>query len=413
MDVKAISELPELKYLLSAQAVRAAAERMFIHAQAGHTHFRLHLEKLDSTCDYVIGVIREHYPDLKIPFHSRKVHLNAGGFQRTDKLRKALLQQNPQISELEIAKTQIELVVVSVLLDAGAGARWYYFDEVHQREYSRSEGLAVASFEMFMKGGFSSDPQNPLQVDQARLQQITEKQLEHYFQVTELNPMQGLKGRTLLLNQLGQHMSRHPEIYTRQRLGDSLDQFLQARDQVLATEVLQFVLKYWGEIWPERIRLFGVDLGDTWIYPPFKGQEPLAEYVPFHKLSQWLTYSLLVPMMEAGIRVQAVEQLTGLPEYRNGGLLLDLGILEFRNSSDALKKYRADSELIIEWRALTVALLDRIGEGVRKKLGLTEEEFPLAKVLEGGTWAAGRKIAKSLREGGVPPLNIESDGTVF
>ena len=63
--------------------------------------------------------------------------------------------------------------------------------------------------------------------------------------------------------------------------------------------------------------------------------------------------------------------------------------------------------------ALTVASLDLIGNAIRKKLKMTSEELPLAKVLEGGTWHAGRKIAKEKRPGGEPPLNIVSDGTVF
>jgi len=37
----------------------------------------------------------------------------------------------------------------------------------------------------------------------------------------------------------------------------------------------------------------------------------------------------------------------------------------------------------------------------------------LARVLEGGTWAAGRRIARERRPDGAPPLAIESDGTVF
>jgi len=62
---------------------------------------------------------------------------------------------------------------------------------------------------------------------------------------------------------------------------------------------------------------------------------------------------------------------------------------------------------------LTVALLDRIAEPIRAKLGFKAEDFPLAKALEGGTWATGRRLAKDRRPGGPPPLTIISDGTVF
>ena len=62
---------------------------------------------------------------------------------------------------------------------------------------------------------------------------------------------------------------------------------------------------------------------------------------------------------------------------------------------------------------LEQAVLDLLAERVRTKLGKTAAELPLACILEGGTWAAGREIAAELREGGAPPLKIDSDGTVF
>lgn len=76
------------------------------------------------------------------------------------------------------------------------------------------------------------------------------------------------------------------------------------------------------------------------------------------------------------------------------------------------RTWKAGDEFIVEWRALTVALLDELAPRVRKILDRTDEELPLACVLEGGTWAAGRVLAQRLRDGS-PPLLIESDGTVF
>ncbi len=410
----------ELNFLLSPEAVRRAAHHMLDYAKSGKTHFKVNFEKIPEVSEYVLSVMRENYPTLEIPFHSRKNHINAGGIHRTERLTKALREQNSTITPLEIAKVQFELVVVSVLLDAGAGARWFYFDERHQREYSRSEGLAVASFEMFMKGGFSSDLAHPLQVDAQGLLNLTQQSLEHHFQVSAKNPIEGIEGRTQLLKTLGKILSRESSIYPHQRLGDCLDYILktagvlpEGEKTLPAKTVLQFVLRNWGEIWPSRLKLHGQNLGDVWLYAPFKNQDSLSEYVAFHKLSQWMTYSLLVPIMEAGIKVDGVETMTGLPEYRNGGLLLDFGVLEFKNKEDENKSYQPSDAAIIEWRALTVALLDLVGEVIQKKLNLSATELPLAKVLEGGTWAAGRKIAKSKREGGVPPLNIVSDGTVF
>jgi hypothetical protein len=96
-----------------------------------------------------------------------------------------------------------------------------------------------------------------------------------------------------------------------------------------------------------------------------------------------MTYSLCEPLADAGFEITEVEKLTGLAEYRNGGLLLDLGLIALRDPKLQEKKHRPDSELIIEWRGLTIALLDRIGESVQRKLQKSPSEFPLAKVLEG------------------------------
>jgi Protein of unknown function (DUF1688) len=139
--------------------------------------------------------------------------------------------------------------------------------------------------------------------------------------------------------------------------------------------------------------------------------------MPFHKLTQWLTYSLLEPLEDAGLTVTGLDALTGLPEYRNGGLLLDMGLLLPKEPSFFTRTLQVDEPAVVEWRAATVIALDRIAEAVRAELGVSATAFPLARVLEGGTWAAGRRIAAEKRgtgtSSGGPPVTIASDGTVF
>ncbi|MFL5813849.1 MAG: DUF1688 family protein [Bdellovibrionia bacterium] len=396
----------DIDYLLSPQAVRERSQMVFDLATKGQTHFKVNHDRLDTVADYVLEVIRENYPDLRIPFHSRNNHLNAGKIDRLGRLEKMLSGK----AKTEIAKSKIDLIVVSVLLDAGAGDRWTYQESGQppgaNKIYSRSEGLAVASFHMFQAGGFSSDKSSPLQADIQGLKNIMPFDLERYFQVKKENPLAGVEGRVYLLNALAIAMEKQPAIFKNGRIGDLLDHLTEKHGNKLkAAHVLDFVLRTLGEIWPSRLRLRQQNLGDVWSYK--------NTLIPFHKLSQWLSYSLLVPMMEAGIEITDVHELTGLPEYRNGGLLLDLGFLELKNPELLTKKHEPHSDVIVEWRALTVTSLDLIGDAVRKKLGLMQDELPLAKVLEGGTWHAGRKIAKEKRPGGEPPLNIVSDGTVF
>ena len=216
-----------------------------------------------------------------------------------------------------------------------------------------------------------------------------------------------------LLQTLGKTMQENPQIFFNQRPSDLLDLFLEKNNTVSATKVLDAILKYLGPIWPSRLTLEGVSLGDTWSHPALGPQDSYESLVPFHKLSQWLTYSILDACIVAGISVTNVEKLTGLPEYRNGGLFLDLELITVKDKTFLTKGITADEPFTIEWRAMTVILLDELAQRLQKKLKKSPSEFPLAKVLEGGSWWAGRIIAANKRVGGTPPLNIISDGTVF
>lgn len=398
----------QISYLLSPKAIRERAEKIMALTQAGQGHFEYHPEKMAGTVDYVLSVIRKNYPDLKIPFHSRWGHFRAGAIDRAKKFR---AQLDPT-DKMERARAQLDLVITSVLLDAGAGAQWSYQEEDSKKSFSRSEGLGVASYYMFISGVMSSDRYS-LKADADGLKSVTTDDLKKYFQVTDANPLVGVEGRVQLLNNLGRAME-NKKIFREGRPGNIID-FLEEKcgNTIPATEILNAVLEGLGVIWPGRLSAGETNLGDMWIHPKLGTPGSFESLVPIHKLSQWMTYSLIEPIEEAGFKVTDVEGLTGLAEYRNGGLMIDAGLLTLKNPDDMQAPQAPDSELIIEWRALTVWLLDRIGADVQKALGKSAQEFPLAKVLEGGTWWAGRFLAAEKRTGGNPPLNIQSDGTVF
>ena len=108
-----------------------------------------------------------------------------------------------------------------------------------------------------------------------------------------------------------------------------------------------------------------------------------------------------------------MDGLTALPEYRNGGLLVDLGVIRSRAAIDPMVRHEVSSELVVEWRALTVALMDPLVALVGTRLGL-DSTFSMPQMLQGGTWSAGREIAQSLRPpDGPSPIPIAADGTVF
>ena len=102
------------------------------------------------------------------------------------------------------------------------------------------------------------------------------------------------------------------------------------------------------------------------------------------------------PIEGAGLRVVDLDELTGLPEYRNSGLLVDAGALRPKQAALLTQTFAPGDEAIVEWRALTVALLARIGQHVRLHLGMDAAHLPLVKVLEAGTWFAGRVLASEV-----------------
>lgn len=394
-----------LDFLLSPAAVRHSAEQILELTRNGQTHFEYHPEEFTPVVNYVLDVIHSNYPDLEIPFHSRWGHFRVGNVDRV----RILENRMATFDALDKARTKFDLVITSVLLDAGAGPVWQYKEQFSAKSFARSEGLGVASYHLFLEGHLSDDPAHPLRATAQGLQNLSLETLAQAFQVSEANPLVGLEGRWALLRNLGRTISEKPGLFPGARPGGLVD-YLHTRygRKITGPQLLRAVLDGLGEIWPGRLKVDGVNLGDIWSYSKIPGG-----LAAFHKLSQWMTYSLIEPLLQAGFEIMDIDQLTGLAEYRNGGLLLDRGLISLKDKTLSQKNHRPDSELIIEWRALTVSLLDRIGAEVQRKLNRSSAEFPLAKVLEGGTWWAGRRAAQALRADSSPPLKIESDGTVF
>ncbi len=379
----------DIAWLRTPAAIRERAEQMLRYVEDGRSAwFALDPNGLEAAVQATLEVTRRRFPNpADIPFHSRWRHFEAGGRDRWAALA-------PRLSSLpreEVARRRLDLAVVSVLLDAGAGPAWSFREPDTGETYARSEGLGVASLHMFTSGAFSRDPKgDPLRADSERLAALTPMDIAMGFQVKAHNPLLGLEGRAELLRKLGGIGLERP---------GALFDLLASGGKVKAASILAAVLDKLSPIWPSP-------LGDVW-------KHPAIGLVPFHKLSQWMSYSLVEPLQGAGLEVVELDALTGLPEYRNGGLLVDAGALRPKQAALLQKTFAPGDEAIVEWRALTVALLDRIAGHMRGHLGLDAARLPLVKVLEAGTWFAGRALAAERRPGGGPPIAVASDGTVF
>jgi len=381
-----------IRALLSASAVRERAHEMLALALDGKVEgWTVDLDRLDAAAAFTAQVTRENYPDLVIPFHARARHFVAGP------------PRLPEGDPATRARAAFDLVILSVLLDAGTGPGWRFRDPVSGGSFARSEGLAVASQRMFEGGALDN------------LATLEADTLAEGFQVGEDNPLLGLEGRAGLLRRLGQQVLARPDLFPGGRPGGLYDILADRAEngRLPAPLILEVLLEALGPIWANRLEIDDVPLGDCWRHPALRRDDASDGLVPLHKLSQWLSYSLIEPLEEAGIAVTDVDGLTGLAEYRNGGLFVDLGVLALADPAAAGRTHQVSDPLIVAWRAMTVALLDRMAPLVRARLGVDEAAFPLARMLEGGSWAAGRRIAAERRPGGGPPFNIISDGTVF
>jgi hypothetical protein len=368
-----------LARLLTAEAVRQRADELYeIGLKDGLPHFRLRPERIEAAAELVAQVTRERYPDLKVPLHSRWRHFEVDG-------RDLAAEAFAGLAGGSLLRARVRFAAISVLLDAGAGPDWRFDDAATGRRYARSEGLAVASLRGFGHG-----------IDDLALAALDSASLARLYQVRPDNPLPGLDGRARLLN-----AGLHDDLVGLARGG-----------RIAARDILLAVLEAFNDIWPSGLIVDGVPLGDVGRHSALRRADATDGLLPFHKLSQWLSYSLVEPLRAAGIVVTGLDGLTGLAEYRNGGLFLDAGVLEPRDPGLSRRRRAAGDEAVVEWRALTVALLDRIAEPVRRRLGLDAAALPLAAILQGGTWAAGRRLAEELRQGR-PPLDIASDGTLF
>ncbi len=374
-------------------------------------HFKVNMECMSNVVDKVTNYILKNHSDLKIPYHGRFRHFEV---YEGPNITQKLLDLWPHVDLNEKIRRMIDLTVVSVLLDAGAGDHWKY-NAPNGKTYYRSEGLAIVSLNMFKDGLFSSDIAVPHRVNSHGLKNLNRLQFEKYFQITEENKLVGLDGRFNILKKLGNCLEKYPEFFGHElcRPGNILDYIHNniKDNHISINTIWKCLIIGFENIWTNTQSNLCAT-GDMWIYTPLKVKGmPGSDIVPFHKLTQWLLLSILEPLKLLGIHFDDSDDITPLPEYRNGGLLIDMNVLELKNQDYARKRHHnVGSELIVEWRALTVILIDKIADQVKKRF--SNHKLSLSQILQ-CTWTLGREIAKEKRIDGSPPIQILSDGTVF
>jgi hypothetical protein len=429
-------DIQNVRDLLKIQSVRKRTAPIFKLALENNLdYFDVHLSKVDDVVDFVSAVINRDFTGKynTIPPHGRWGHLNAGGELRVESLIEEWRAKG--VDGIEIGKKLIDLFVFSVLIDAGAGNEWVYKERSSDKEFNRSEGLAIVSLDMFKDGALSADPQDPHKVNATELISFTKDKLTDAFQISQGNPLTGTDGRLHLLQNLGKALSSNKELFGEDGRPGNIIEYLHSHSQNDSFELpllWDALMEGFTSIWPKgRTQVEGISLGDAW---PLSTTSKLGAanvidtIVPFHKLTQWLCYSLLVPLEGYGYKFEISKQglQTGLPEYRNGGLIYDLGVIslkpehlerglelsrEIASTTLDIPSFTPGDGVIVEWRAVTIGFLDHLLPLINKKINY---ELSLPQLIEAGSWKSGREIAAKLRPSTKgPPIDLYSDGTVF
>lgn len=174
---------------------------------------------------------------------------------------------------------------------AGAGPAWKYLYEPTGELIGRSEGLAVASLDMFLSGAFSSasstsssnEEGKQLRVDSIALKNLTTQTIREGLQG---ETMTGLEGRAGLLIRLGEALEARPEVFKDEqgvfRPGNMVDWLYpetpsDGTPKIQVGKLWEVVMDGFGPIWPassERTTLDGVSLGDAWKCGVLAKEEP-------------------------------------------------------------------------------------------------------------------------------------------
>ncbi|KAI2477789.1 DUF1688 domain-containing protein [Pyrenophora tritici-repentis] len=224
--------------------------------------------------------------------------------------------------------------------------------------------------------------------------------------------MLGVESRANLLRSLGTSLLSQPELFGKEgRPGNVVDYMKTTSPDGTTLDILTF----WDilqtlliPIWPQdRTVVNGQALGDAWPLSTLKTVSASTTtdetnfIQPFHKLTQWLAYSLTVPFTRILHHKWAnTDALTALPEYRNGGLFVDLGVLNLKPASlerglataansgiakgenAGLPAFAAGDDVVVEWRAMTLVLVDHLYKLVLQKMAGVE--LSMAQLLEAG-----------------------------
>lgn len=394
--------------LRTTQTVRDRCGQVLAWTRASHSPwFEVDDDALEVAARRLATLTRQLHADQGGPIAGCWRRFAAGGVDRRVWLERLLAAEPPE----QRTHARIDLAVVCEYLGQVPDDSWSYAEAATGQRFTGREGLAVALWHAFCAGLFSSDPQRPLQADAAGLRGVVTDHLGLALQAGRAWAWPDLQACAIALRRLGEVLSEQPEVFGEAGRPSGLFDTLISpygvavphTADIRAHDILSQLLMTLSGLTPGGAQIGGVALGDCWQHPAAHGAG--EGWVPLHARMQAITCALLEPFEWAGVQVRELSALTALADVLHGNLLLDTAVLRLRDPQSARTVWPRDAEIVIEWRALTVALLEELAPRVQHHRGRGDAGPGTAGLLIGRFEPAATALTL-LRPEGRPALRV-------
>ena len=383
---------PALK-LFKPDMVRRKANRLLDLALAGELEYVAAEETdLRSVLLNVLETTKENYPEFQIPPYGVWRDFEESGIDRWGALASARAFETAE----EMLMASADLAILGCFMKTGRPENWVFNDPMTETAATGKQASALAAFHMFAAGSFSSDMSDPFRVDAETLISLEPEELAAGLQWDREEDAALLVAMQRHLKRIGEALALRSDLFSEGEVTrPGILAARLARDSdgaVSATRLLDNLLEALAPVWEGGAQSDDIMLGDSFRHSALPGDE-VDQVVPFHLAAQEMVYSMLEPFAWAGVEVDGLESLTGPSDETHAALFIKAGVMEIREADKALTLEEAQDQMV-EIRAVTGALIDRLAELLRKELEVPADQLPLTCILEGGTSHAGNRILR-------------------
>ncbi|WFE89280.1 DUF1688 family protein [Roseibium porphyridii] len=378
--------------LFQPQEVRRRAHAFLDMGIAGKlNHVGLDLTKLDDALGLVLETTKEIYPDFQIPPYGIWRAFETGGIDRWSAMASAREFESAQ----EMLLAAADLALLALFMKTRRPGNWVFEDPMTGSKVAGDDALALAAFHMFASGSFSGEMTDPYRVDAETLVRLDLNELTSGLQWDRDADQELLSAMQAHLKRFGEAMALRPDLFSEGNVTRpgvlALRLAGEADAGIDASKLLDNLLETFAPVWDGGAKAGDVGLGDSFDYTG-KSAGSETTTVPFHLCAQEMVYSLVEPFAWAGFEVTGLQDLTPPSDLAHAALFVQTGVLAISSENDEALPEETKTDRMVELRAVSAALADKLADRLRSELDVSADQVPLTCILEGGTRRAGLRI---------------------